>query len=325
MIRLCMLARDEAPAIAGVNDSCGGLVDDVVVLVDDRTVDETERAVRDVFGDRVAAVERFRFVDFSQARNALFARARAGLPEGAWLLLVDPDSPPTGRLPEPLDVPGLDAWSCTWRSGGVEWWLPILVRADSPCRYEGAAHELLVGHSSVWTASLRVEVAAKPSNPARSEMYVDLLSRDSDSNPRSAFYRAKTLADLGRSGEAIEGYLRRAQMGDAGWVEETFYCLLEAGRLLLPLDVELAETLLSRAHLYRPGRIEPLYWLAWLANWAGKHDQAMELCLRASVRPPSSDALFVNRWVEREGIAEEMNKAIVGGATPTDTMELAHG
>lgn len=320
-VRLCMLARDEADRMAEVAEACGHLYDDAVVLIDDRTTDDTAGAARAALD--YCRIDYHTFEDFSQARNRLFDLAREDAPPGAWLLLVDPDTPPRGGLPDPLERPGVTAWDCTWfaSDGSVEWRLPILVRADCDCRYTGGAHELLEGHTAAWTPSLRVEVAAKPPNPERSRMYVEILRRDAATNPRSAFYLARSLAELGESGAAIEQYLKRAQMGDTGWVEETFFCLLEVGRLMLPLDIDLAYVILSRAHRFRPSRIEPLYWLAWLANWQGEHDAALALCVQAVSTPTSTDALFVNRWAERAGIVEEMQKAIDGGATPPPILD----
>lgn len=322
-VRLAMLARDEADRMTSVADAVGGLIDDYVVLVDDRSSDGTPMAVHRALGS-AGRVEGFVFENFAQARNELFAAARDGAPDGAWLLLVDPDSPPRGHLPHDLDE--ATAWSCTWRNGPDEWHLPILVRADADCRYEGAVHELLVGVSQVWTPTLRVEVTPKPARPERAAEFIALLRGDAErGEPRAAFYLARTLKDQGRVGEAIEWYLRRAQMGDTGWVEETFICLLDAGQLMIQLDVELARTLLERAAEYRPTRLEPLYWLAWIANWEGNPKLAQEIALVGATTPISTDSLFVNRWIERHGMVEQLNVASRALATVPPILEESDG
>lgn len=309
-VRLAMLARDEADRMAGVAEACGHLVDDYCVLVDDRSRDGTPEAVWRALGSR-GRCEGFVFEDFAQARNALFAAAREGLGVGDYLLLVDPDSPPHGEMPE-LGAPLYD---CTWRSGPYEWRLPILVAADLACEYVGACHESLAAACATLPApGLTVDVLAKAFTPERQESYVELLSRDAATNPRSAFYLAQALRELGRTGAAIEAYLRRAQMGH-GWVEETFMAVYEAGCLMLPLDVELARCLLERASRFRPTRIEPLVQLAWLANAEQRHDDATDLALAALALPPSDDSLFVNRHLERDGAAIELHKARAATAT----------
>lgn len=310
-----MLARDEAERLPAAARLLADLYDDWVLLIDDRTTDDTELVARASL-EGPGRVERFEFRDFASARNRLFAAARPG---ADYLLLADPDSPPSGTLPEPLDAA---SYSCSWWNGVDEWHLPILVRADAACRYEGAVHELLVGVSPVWTPDLRVEVKPKPARPERAAEFIELLRPAAErGEPRAAFYLARTLKDAGRRGEAIEWYLRRAQMGDAGWVEETFICLLDAGVLLLPLDVELARTLLRRAHKYRPSRIEPLYHLAWLSNWEGCAECAARIALQGVQTPRSTDALFVNRWAERHGLVEELNKARAALGAEPSTME----
>jgi hypothetical protein len=306
-----MLARDEADQIAGVAAAVGELVDDYVVLVDERTTDGTVAAIgREL--DLPGRTLPFRFDNFAQARNELFAAARPGLSASDYLLLVDPDSPPRGRLPRELT--SSPSWSCTWRQAANEWHLPILVGAGVDCHYEGACHELLIGVSPTWTPELMVDVEPRPGKASRGEQYVELLRPGAElGEPRAAFYLARTLHDLGRAGEAIEWYLRRAQIG-AGWAEETFMCLLSAGALLLPLDVELAAVLLKRARAYRPTRAEPLYHLAWLANWRGDHDEAAELAADGLLMAPSTDALFVNRWCESQGLVDELTAAARAGA-----------
>lgn len=316
-VRLAMLARDEEAAIPLVARAVGDLVDDYVVLVDHRTTDDTEGAIERELGPGIT--QPFRFRDFAHARNWLFDVARRDLDADDYLLLVDPDSPPTGSLPP--DLREADSWSCTWQLGTDAWHLPILVRVGVDCHYEGAAHELLVGVSPVWTPLLSVSVASKPFNPERAAEWAEALRPGAEAGePRAAFYLARTLRDLGRRGEAIEWYLRRAQMGDAGWIEETFVCLLDAGVLLIALDLDLARVVLERAAAFRPERLEPLYHLAWIANYEGDHEAALALATFGVNKPRSSDALFVNRWVERHGLVDEMNKAIAGGARPPETI-----
>lgn len=305
MIRLCMLARDEADQMHAVAQACEGLYDSWLVLVDDRTTDETEFAAYEWLAGDGECV-RFRFETFAQARNELFASARMRTAPGDYLLLADPDSPPRGVLPGLMH----DWYSCEWRMGQTTWHLPILVRAGLPCYYEGACHELLMGLSADGAVAeqIRVDVAIKPFNTERAELYLDLLLPDATTSSRSAFYLARTYAELGRRGEAIEAYLRCAQMPQE--LEQAYLCCLRAGELLAPLDVDLARVLWERAREKCPGRVETLYHLAWLANQCGDPERAAGYCAEAVQMPPSSDTLFVNRWAEREGVLLELGKAL---------------
>lgn len=317
-IRLCLLARDEAHAIAGVAHACGDLVDDVVALVDERTTDDTVGALERHLGD--VRVEGFRFENFAQARNLLFEVARQGLGAGDYLLLADPDSPPRGRLPATLTA---DVYDCEWRSGNMTYRLPILVRADLPdLRYEGACHELLVGWDGHYEPleDAWVDVLPREGGEDRTAMYVALLEPEAAINPRSAFYLARALDDGGRHPEAFCAYLKRAQM--LGWVEETYYCLLRAGVLLRPYDLEQSRQLLERAHRYRPQRLEPLAELARIANDEHRCAAAVELCLEGLRMPRSDDRLFVDRFAERNGLQAELMRGVAGLTAAVSTITL---
>lgn len=317
MIRLCMLARDEADAIAGVAEACGDLVDDYCVLLDHRSTDETDAAIVRELGEWGRVIP-FRFRDFADARNQLFQHARQGLGAGDYLLLADPDSPPRGDLPAELAA---DVYECEWEQGGVSWRLPILVRATLEASYVGACHELLHHSGTLEHADrMYVNVAGKPPSPERWQTYAELLERDAATNPRSAFYLARTLTDLGRPLEAAGWYLLRAQM--LGWVEETYLSLLNAGELLKPYDAESGRGLLERARRYRPERLEAVHALAVLANQQRRHGEAVELATAGLLMPRSSDRLLVNRWAEREGLQAQLALALGELAAAASTVTL---
>lgn len=300
-----MLARNEAAQMAGVAEACEGLYDDWVILLDDRSSDDTSMSALEHLVGEGMIVEHS-FADFAQARNRLFEVAREGLGEQDYLLLVDPDSPPRGTLPGLIH----DWYECAWVTGGTEWRLPILVRATLECRYEGAAHELLIlddpGEAPfpAFADGLRVEVAPKEITVQRLESYLELLLPDATTNARSAYYLARTYRDLNRKGEALEAYLRCVQMTQ--WDEQVFCALIEAGQIACELDLEYGRMLFARAHKVRPLRGDGFYWIAWAANRAGEPEAAAAAAAEAIQLPPSSDRLFVNRWAEREGVLLEL-------------------
>lgn len=305
-VRLAMLARDEEDRLEAAACKLRGLYDDWILLVDDRDAGLSEIAARQHLEGPGRSVP-FRFENFGQARNELFAAAREGLGEEDFILLADPDSPPSGVLPGLIH----DWYHCRWRMGKVEWLLPILVRATLECRYEGAAHELLVvPNGEAWGVAeeLFVDVDAKPFSVERAETYLELLLPSASTSPRDAFYLARTYAELGRAGESIEAYLRCAAMPQPA--EQAYLAILNAGVLLRGLDVELGRVLLERARQMRPSRGETFYHLAWLANQLRDPERAAALCAEAIQLPPCPDGLFVNRWAEREGILLELGRAV---------------
>lgn len=323
-IRLAMIARDEAARLPAVAERVGDLIDSACILLDERTIDDTAAVADSVF-DCPLAVEPFAFGDFAQARNLLLERARetpTPMSDDAYLLLLDPDSLPDGDLPADLD---LDAYTCTWRWMGETWARAILLRAGASAHYEGAVHEVLAIHGSVGHAPGVIVDAVVTAGPERLEWTEKVLRRDAATSPRSAFYLAQTLNDLGRLDEAFGWYMRRAAMGH-GWDEETFLATYLAGCNIERLDWKFACELWRRAMTIRPGRSEPLWQLARSANNRGDHNEALSWASLGLRLGPSSDALRVNRWVEQTGLDAEFNRA--GAALlgmPTPNLEKAHG
>lgn len=324
-IRLAMLCRDEAERLPAVAERVG-LIHAVTILLDDRTTDATADVAHELWSDLPGGGEviPFAFEDFGQARNSLLDVARASSEPDDYLLLLDPDSLPDGDLPETLD---LDAYTCTWRWGvhGEEWPRAILLRAGADAHYEGAVHEVLAIHGSVGHLPAVTVDAVVTAGPERLEFIERVLRRDAATSPRSAFYLAQTLADLGRTDEAFGWYMRRAAMGD-GWAEETYLATYNAACLIERLDWKIACELWQRASAIRPGRSEPLWQLARAANARGDHSEALSWAALGLRVGPSTDSLRVNRWVERVGLPDEFDKA---GATllgiPHTTIGANHG
>ncbi|WP_322513728.1 glycosyltransferase family 2 protein, partial [Chloroflexus sp.] len=88
-LSIAIIARDEARHIAGCLRSVAGLSDDVVVIVDAQTRDETAAIAAD-HGARVL-IEPWR--GFSAQRNLALQRCR-----GEWVLFVDADERLTPEL-----------------------------------------------------------------------------------------------------------------------------------------------------------------------------------------------------------------------------------
>lgn len=306
-IRLAMILRDEAERLPAVAEMLGDRVDSVCLLVDDRTTDGTDEVAEELWGHLDGSVWPFRFRDFAQARNELLALARHRLEPTDYLLLLDPDSPLLGSWPDELTEA---AYACVWSMHSIEWPRTILVRADAEARYEGRAHEVIYVETNGVPVRVLDDCRVEAHVSASSERLTWIeseLRKDAATSPRSAFYLAQTLQDQGRRDEAFGWYLRRAAMGE-GWVEETYMAVYRAAEIIQQLDWETAEAYWTRCLGLRQ-RAEPCYQLAAQLNHLGRHSEALKWATTGLRLGPSSDELFVNRWIEQQGLSIEFDRA----------------
>lgn len=107
-----------------------------------------------------------------------------------------------------------------------------LVRGGLPWRYEGVTHEYLTTDAPDSHENLdELVIEHHADGGSRADKFVrderllrEDLRRD-PANPRSVFYLAQTLRDLGNLDGAIPLYAQRAVIG--GWPEEIYYSLLQ--------------------------------------------------------------------------------------------------
>lgn len=318
MLRLMMLARDEAERLPVMAKRIAGLIGSACILVDDRTTDATREVARELWGDLDGGliVEDFEFEDFGQARNRVLIRARRGLAASDYLLVLDPDSVPQGDLQLLIDPREGAIYGCEWRAHGLTWHSTILVRADAPASYLGRVHEVIDVPGEAWEilpSTIWVDAVVSAGSD-RLELFERVLREDAATNPRSAFYLAQTLRDLGRVDEAFGWYMRRSAMGH-GFDEETYIATLEAGMLLSVYDYELAAEMWRRCLKIRP-RPEAPFFLAQQANNLGKPNEALSWASLGLQLSPTTDQLFVNRWIEKEGLPAEFQKAALALLPP---------
>jgi len=190
-------------------------------------------------------------------------------------------------------------YECAWTTENWSEWLNAsritAYRARLGLRYEGRTHEVLrgfegrsVGDSGVTLRRLDV---AHP-RPERFERDLRLL--EGDDSPRAAFYRAQTLACLGRLPEAYDAYLARAHRTD-GDQQERYVALFRVLQMYPrePAHAPVIQTLAGLAGTIAPERVEHHVAAAeWYAD-VGLLGPAAQRALR--VRGPSpAGGLFVD-------------------------------
>jgi len=314
-ICLCMIVKNESRVIERCLASVRGLID-TWVISDTGSTDGTQHLIRTALEGIPGELREEPWVDFGHNRslNILGARGRAD-----YLLLLDADL--VLRQDDPL--PPLTADSYMLRhEGTTEYRIKRLVRGDLPWRYEGVTHEYLTAdqpgqgedeaeHQENLDALVVEDFADGGSRHDKFERDARLLTaeleRDPD-NPRTVFYLAQTMRDLGEAAEAITLYERRAAMG--GWPEEVYYALLQVGILRAESDDwPAAMDAFTRAWESRPQRLEACYELASRLRLMGRHRSAHAVVRAAVDQEPPDDILFVQPWVYRWGLLFEYSIA----------------
>jgi glycosyltransferase involved in cell wall biosynthesis len=290
MIALVLMVKDEAPRLPRLLDSVKGLIDCVIAL-DTGSSDGTLELLEKIG----AHIKRSMFRDFGKSRSELmkFACGKAD-----WLLLLDADMTVRAVVPRPREDlekrldPNVPAYFLQMGDGMI-YWVPRLVRGDRAWKFEGATHERLVGverENAIKLPGLVVEHHFDGSSRrTKFERDLELLLLEHEEhpdNPRTVFYLANTLRDLGERAEALLYYLKRIEMG--GWKEEVFVANLEAARIMREPSEFVA------TWLRRPWRAEPLADLARLYRSRGQTAKAEAVDrVRADIPVPEGDILFV--------------------------------
>lgn len=317
-ICLVMIVRDEAHVI----ERCLASVRPMIrrwCIVDTGSKDDTPAIIQRTLADLDGGLHHREWVDFGHNRSEAM---RLAFGMGEWLLLIDADEELSidadFHWPERSDV---DAWQIRQRmSGGTEFDLPRLLRADRRWFFEGVLHESLACDSPFRQAVLPGLSqwghfdSARNQRSKRDKYLADaaLLRKalnDEPGNTRYQFYLAQSLRDAGEIDSALEAYRKRIAMG--GWEEEVFYSLFEVARLLEQRGAPHADV--GQAYLSawnrRPGRSEPLVELARIHRQKGEHALAHLFARRAFEIPRPDDVLFVDATVYAWRAQDELSVA----------------
>jgi glycosyltransferase involved in cell wall biosynthesis len=320
-ICLCMIVRDEAAVIQRCLDSVHGLID-TWVICDTGSTDNTRQLIQAALHDLPGELHERPWVDFGHNRSELMALA-AG--KADYLLLVDADMTVSFERSR-LGSLGADSYMLR-HQGDPEYRVKRLVRGDRRWWFVGPTHEFITTEGDDEEHDLdAIVIHHHGDGGTQSEKFerdLRLLSAEHERNPkdpRTAFYLAQTLRDVGRIEEAIDVYRRRANMD--GWDEETFYAMYQVGVLSARAGLhDQAVTALLGAWNHRPHRIEPLYELAWMFRERAVHHAAYLVAKRGVDAPIPSDRLFVHRWMYEWGMLFEYSIAAYWAGHPRAALE----
>jgi hypothetical protein len=287
----------------------------VATIVDTGSTDDTRERAIDACGAIALRLHRRPFVNFGATRSAAFELARGS---ADWLLALDADM--TVEVdPDFVPDPAVDAYMIRMGTSDFEYRLPLLLRGDLAWESRGAVHEYTAlpdrDYVSRPTDAVRVSYP-DGSSVDKSAWHLSLLEAADQSDPRTVFYTAQTLRDLGRNEEARAAYLRRVSMG--GYAEEAFYAAYRAATLAPDWPTRAVELL--AAWEMRPTRLEPLHALVSELNQRSQHHAAYRLT--DGLPGPCADQLFVHRSIWDWGISFERSIAAwwVGDSAEFDAL-----
>ncbi|MGW6263176.1 glycosyltransferase [Streptomyces sp. NPDC055085] len=304
-ICLSMIVKNESKVIERCLKAARDLID-YWVITDTGSTDGTQDMIRLALEGIPGELHEEPWVNFghNRTRNIEYARGKAD-----YLLLIDADL----ELLQESPLPPLTADEYMVRHGHeTSYRIPRLVRGDLPWRYEGATHEYLTCDQATCRENLDALVihdygdgGSKHDKFERDARLLSLELQHQPDNPRTVFYLAQTMRDMGRTTEAIDLYKRRAAMG--GWPEEVYFSLLQIGILKAALsDWPHAMEAFVKAWEIRPQRLEACYELASRLRKMRCYHNAYVL-LRDVVRNPmpADDILFTQPWVYEWGLLFE--------------------
>lgn len=308
-----MIVKDEADVIRRALQRLKPLVDHWVI-VDTGSTDATKELIEEAMDGLPGELHDRPWVDFGHNRSEAVALARD---KADYLLFFDADD--ILEVPADFRWPPLvaDAYYGMFGNGERHYDRLVLVSNRLPWRFEGVLHEYPTPDQPYTEDRLpdlkivsRREGARSKLDPREkygrdARVLAAALEREPD-NARHAFYYAKSLQDAGQPEAALAAYERRAGM--VGWVEETWYALLQIAQLKAALGRPPSEVITAflAAHESRPVRAEALGMLARYLRLHGERWPLARLfATGAASIPMTTDRLFVDRgWYQWRSLDE---------------------
>ena len=324
-IGLCMIVKNESDVILRCLESVRPLID-FALIVDTGSTDNTEEIIGNFLlaNNLAGSIIKEPWVNFAHNRTVALEQLRKydfidyGLMIDADEILVFDEAFNVELFKDSLTK---DLYDIQTQYGGIVYVRPQLFKNALDLSYQGVLHEYLC----VSNEFTREQVSGFYNKPiqdgARSKnvtKYQDdaivfenalLTENDPFLISRYTFYLAQSYRDCGEKSRALDNYKLRAEQGF--WVEEQYYSLLSAARLMEQLGYDsilIANTYLT-AHELLPNRLESLHGLARWCRLNNNFNLAYLYGKFASTLPKVTEGLFVEDWIFQYGILDELSIA----------------
>lgn len=300
---LNMIVKNESHVITRCFDSVLPLIDTWVIF-DTGSTDGTQKVIKEYMKKKNIPGELHErpWVNFGHNREEALVVAKE---KADYVLIMDADD--TLSFTDAFELPPLtaDSYLIASNCGGMEYFIPRLLKSRCDWHWEGVLHEYVSAKDAVSRETLpNVEYmylcdGARANDPEKYlkdvKILEEALAKD-PSNSRYMFYLAQSFASAGDFKSSIDHYQKRVDMG--GWPEEVFWSLLQIARLQerLEYDPKIVEASYIKALKYRPTRPEPFFYLASKARLNNDFKKGYQLTKIAIDLPPSNDTLFLEKW-----------------------------
>lgn len=317
-----IICRDSAGSLPATVQSVRGIVDQLVIGVDDASTDNTLEVAK-----RVGADEVYEFTwpdSFAAARNIALEKCT-----GDWIISMDADEtvpadvaplirPLLERLPESVSL--LMCRMMMFDKGLLQQQFLGEKIYRGTARYHGEMHNWVDVPEEGRLCTPEIEIHHSRDllsdewrgfrNKQRLEMAERHLKARADSDPndrRSCFYLAGTYRDCGKYEEAVEYFSRYLERSD--WKEERYQARLLMGQSLYKLNrVQEAREMLTCCEAENWRRAEHLMLLGEIAVLNGEFEAAKMYFMRASQMEVPLDPFFIEvsdyTWLPRFRLAE---------------------
>jgi len=301
-----MIVKNESAVI----ERCLASVRDIIdhwVICDTGSTDDTRERIQRALEGIPGELHSCAWVDFGTNRTQAITLAKN---KADYILVLDADMT-ASYGPGVKKALSLDSYLVRF-TGDLDYRQRLILSGRRNYKYVGAVHEYVQTesderseHLDTLTVTHHGDCDVSSGKPQR---YLDMLMASYKKNPndsRTAFYLAQTLRDLGRIDEALEYYEKRVEIG--GWEEETFYALYQMAVLVdQHNDWGTGFQAYVRAWEFRPTRLEPVYHIVHRLRRRKEFRTAIVFAHATLGQPyPSSDVLFVHRWMYTFGLPLE--------------------
>lgn len=299
---LNMIVKNETRVIRRCLDSVRPMID-YWVIVDTGSTDGTQEMIKEYMKDVPGELHERSWINFGHNRNEALQLAKG---KADYTLFIDADEVLVYEKDFKLPPLKADFYYIMTHFGGTNYARVQLIKDTLDWKWKGVLHEA-VDSSDAKTSDVLIGVyndvhtdGARSQDPDKYKKDIQTLEaalRDEPNNTRYVFYLAQSYRDAKEDENSLKYYRQRINMG--GWDEEVFWSMIQAGILETSLDKpqEVFLETWAKAHLYRPTRIEPLYYMANYHRTKGQYAQGYILASLAVTLPKSEDLLFVQQWM----------------------------